>query len=125
MGLLNVISGRARAARFRPCRGRGPRQRSGGERVRFDDAWPVQIRRHFLRLRLARCALADPPEIGGIAEPNPLQTCASTLSSPLTSRPGSAARITPPMAANPTGPDRKSTRLNSSHLGISYAVFCL
>src|SRR5437899_8218998 len=24
-----------------------------------------------------------------------------------------------------TGPDRKSTRLNSSHLGISYAVFCL
>src|SRR5205814_9857292 len=24
-----------------------------------------------------------------------------------------------------TGLDRKSTRLNSSHLGISYAVFCL
>src|ERR1039458_3268122 len=24
-----------------------------------------------------------------------------------------------------TGQDRKSTRLNSSHLGISYAVFCL
>src|ERR1039458_6327827 len=24
-----------------------------------------------------------------------------------------------------TGTDRKSTRLNSSHLGISYAVFCL
>src|SRR3989454_6321957 len=46
-----------------------------------------------------------------------------------------------PRAANPTGPldgalgvarrgrttarDRKSTRLNSSHLVISYAVFCL
>src|SRR5437899_10069806 len=27
--------------------------------------------------------------------------------------------------ATPLGPDRKSTRLNSSHLGISYAVFCL
>src|SRR5262245_38200973 len=28
--------------------------------------------------------------------------------------------------ADPTNPeDRKSTRLNSSHLGISYAVFCL
>src|SRR5262245_65122052 len=27
--------------------------------------------------------------------------------------------------ADPAGPDRKSTRLNSSHLGISYAVFCL
>src|SRR5947199_9747736 len=25
----------------------------------------------------------------------------------------------------PPGPDRKSTRLNSSHLGMSYAVFCL
>src|SRR5205814_7353598 len=25
----------------------------------------------------------------------------------------------------PIGEDRKSTRLNSSHLGISYAVFCL
>src|SRR5437899_9632496 len=25
----------------------------------------------------------------------------------------------------PMQPDRKSTRLNSSHLGISYAVFCL
>src|SRR5258705_4517638 len=25
----------------------------------------------------------------------------------------------------PRDPDRKSTRLNSSHLGISYAVFCL
>src|SRR5437899_4769381 len=28
-----------------------------------------------------------------------------------------------PSAESP--PDRKSTRLNSSHLGISYAVFCL
>src|SRR5258705_8158443 len=27
--------------------------------------------------------------------------------------------------AKPVLPDRKSTRLNSSHLGISYAVFCL
>src|SRR3989442_10787915 len=25
----------------------------------------------------------------------------------------------------PVGPDRKSTRLNSSHVRISYAVFCL
>src|SRR5438045_6661696 len=27
-------------------------------------------------------------------------------------------------AQNPGDTDRKSTRLNSSHLGISYAVFC-
>src|SRR5256885_8096742 len=30
-----------------------------------------------------------------------------------------------PLPANLTRPDRKSTRLNSSHLVISYAVFCL
>src|SRR2546426_3868212 len=30
---------------------------------------------------------------------------------------------TPPLGARPS--DRKSTRLNSSHLVISYAVFCL
>src|SRR5437899_7200148 len=29
------------------------------------------------------------------------------------------------IAASSAGVDRKSTRLNSSHLGISYAVFCL
>src|SRR5262245_19232572 len=29
------------------------------------------------------------------------------------------------LEAPPRGVDRKSTRLNSSHLGISYAVFCL
>src|SRR2546426_7296828 len=28
-------------------------------------------------------------------------------------------------ASNTVSPDRKSTRLNSSHLVISYAVFCL
>src|SRR5437899_8906454 len=28
-------------------------------------------------------------------------------------------------ALRAVNPDRKSTRLNSSHLGISYAVFCL
>src|SRR5262245_62498572 len=34
--------------------------------------------------------------------------------------------IAPPAALPPVGlgRDRKSTRLNSSHLGISYAVFC-
>src|SRR5262245_5054412 len=30
-----------------------------------------------------------------------------------------------PVAGASTARDRKSTRLNSSHLGISYAVFCL
>src|ERR1035438_10798409 len=30
-----------------------------------------------------------------------------------------------PLGSQPPNSDRKSTRLNSSHLGISYAVFCL
>src|SRR5205814_9052363 len=40
--------------------------------------------------------------------------------------PGRAARrLRPPRLPRQGGRDRKSTRLNSSHLGISYAVFCL
>src|SRR5689334_24130662 len=31
----------------------------------------------------------------------------------------------PSAGPSPAGPDRKSTRLNSSHSSISYAVFCL
>src|SRR5437899_6769337 len=42
--------------------------------------------------------------------------CASPVGHTIT---GSPAPIGPPQI------DRKSTRLNSSHLGISYAVFCL
>src|SRR2546430_6197614 len=44
---------------------------------------------------------------------------------------GSEGRDTPtrprprPAAPRPRNPDRKSTRLNSSHSQISYAVFCL
>src|SRR4051812_49491423 len=48
-------------------------------------------------------------------------------------RRGGAARpelVRPPVGAVPAaraqvGQDRKSTRLNSSHMSISYAVFCL
>src|SRR3712207_8200552 len=38
---------------------------------------------------------------------------------------GRAGRELPAHARQPHGPDRKSTRLNSSHANISYAVFCL
>src|SRR3712207_7732346 len=44
-------------------------------------------------------------------------------------RPGDAPRVRPRDSqagrADPLGQDRKSTRLNSSHANISYAVFCL
>src|SRR5437868_12951905 len=35
------------------------------------------------------------------------------------------ARVVEGECANGAGADRKSTRLNSSHVSISYAVFCL
>src|SRR5437870_8358657 len=35
------------------------------------------------------------------------------------------APMVPPKYLSVTGVDRKSTRLNSSHVAISYAVFCL
>src|ERR1039458_10689877 len=38
---------------------------------------------------------------------------------------GRAADASPAKRPAAIQPDRKSTRLNSSHLGISYAVFCL
>src|SRR5947209_16261606 len=50
-----------------------------------------------------------------LVEDNP-----DTPSSPPTAR----ARFSRPRCARPS-PDRKSTRLNSSHANISYAVFCL
>src|SRR5438874_10664906 len=37
---------------------------------------------------------------------------------------GTADYLSPEQIQNPSG-DRKSTRLNSSHVEISYAVFCL
>src|SRR5262245_7941195 len=38
---------------------------------------------------------------------------------------GEAQKLSDEESAEFTRQDRKSTRLNSSHLGISYAVFCL
>src|SRR2546426_6717340 len=40
-------------------------------------------------------------------------------------RPASTSPTTPRRSCDTPLPDRKSTRLNSSHLVISYAVFCL
>src|SRR5882724_243428 len=50
---------------------------------------------------------------------------AARPSAPTWSTPGSPCRNRRSVASSRTTSDRKSTRLNSSHLGISYAVFCL
>src|SRR5262245_64154872 len=64
---------------------------------------------------LRRCASGAPGPGGGDARGGP----------PPVGR-GRGAHVRSPSRPRPTGGgDRKSTRLNSSHLGISYAVFCL
>src|SRR5437773_4470417 len=74
------------------------------------------------------CAAAS---AGASFSPSPIistfRPAASSAAMCATFRPGNTAAKwgTPSSAAiNPTG-DRKSTRLNSSHITISYAVFCL
>src|SRR5262245_63637244 len=72
--------------------------------------------------------------LGGAAAGWPLAAVAQSMTQPIqatTANPPQieVARVKP---IDPAAPklrfqlrDRKSTRLNSSHLGISYAVFCL
>src|ERR1035438_1082837 len=49
----------------------------------------------------------------------------TTLFRSLRAQESNGIRSTCPCSGGATSLDRKSTRLNSSHLGISYAVFCL
>src|SRR3712207_8040220 len=53
------------------------------------------------------------------------RTCSLGQSSSHLRRRGSAPSCPRPRPTCPGLPDRKSTRLNSSHANISYAVFCL
>src|SRR5438874_10128755 len=66
----------------------------------------------------------------------PHSECRVMSASASTTRPSSDPRTAPPAYPSPGSPrhgdarsvvatDRKSTRLNSSHVEISYAVFCL
>src|SRR5690554_7421139 len=58
---------------------------------------------------------------GGPHRPEPLSTARGLRPG----RVGVVARVDPPAWHAPARGDRKSTRLNSSHVRISYAVFCL
>src|SRR5438105_1629055 len=81
-----------------------PGSKQQGAAVRRDVTRPLVLRRHQQRLGRARA-------VGG----NPVQVPLAEL----------AARVhNAPAVRSPDG-DRKSTRLNSSHEWISYAVFCL
>src|ERR1039458_7206485 len=85
------------------CTSSRPATPGGGFRRRRCPLCPVRV--HEIKLELVQAT--DPPPPGQILSglgnsPSPLQTTFRDMLSR----------------------DRKSTRLNSSHLGISYAVFC-
>src|SRR5256885_6774046 len=67
------------------------------------------VERELIRCRKDRMASAEPGG-GGVGDGDV---------------PAVAHRAVSGIATLVVGPDRKSTRLNSSHLVISYAVFCL
>src|SRR5262245_63039865 len=72
---------------------------------------PTEIYTLSLHDALPICCPADPPAAGN----SPEFAMGETAGSGAGAAAGTSAGAT----------DRKSTRLNSSHLGISYAVFCL
>src|SRR5699024_11488138 len=86
----------------------------------------------LLRLRLGECDLALDQSFDLIRNIGDdltdarfllgLHVSSSSTRPAYRSRAASAAKAT---AASSHGSDRKSTRLNSSHVSISYAVFCL
>src|SRR3712207_8699300 len=79
---------------------------------------------------LFRSLLLDRPghQRGGVLQPDPAGAAARVLHGGVGTRhhvqPGGRGDGDDP-AARRGGGDRKSTRLNSSHANISYAVFCL
>src|SRR6266571_6170581 len=55
----------------------------------------------------------------------PYTTLFRSVAGPSARRNGWRTNRRPPGPGSGAGQDRKSTRLNSSHMSISYAVFCL
>src|SRR3712207_7255960 len=83
--------------------------------VFFNDTATTEI--YTLSLHDASSDLSERPWSGPRARAAPGSPSPATL--------GSARDLKGPCAAPKSVPDRKSTRLNSSHANISYAVFCL
>src|SRR5690606_40778990 len=104
-----VLAGSRRPPPFRVASG-PPSTRTSS--LSLHDALPIcasDYHRHMSTLRiLLACLLASAGTIAAAAPP-PAEGCRPQV------REG-WVRL---------GPDRKSTRLNSSHVKISYAVFCL
>src|SRR5690349_23677879 len=74
--------------------------------------------------RSQTCATIHSPgaPVGIGARPKPVQLLSERLDRASREAPEASRK---PVQIALAGPDRKSTRLNSSHVEISYAVFCL
>src|ERR1035438_4768222 len=91
--------------------------------VQFQETWAVPSSLLPLRIRDVRVSAAGAvgvaPIVDTVQESDVIGLLADLGARPLKGPGCAAGRVAY------VNPDRKSTRLNSSHLGISYAVFCL
>src|SRR5438067_6935734 len=60
-----------------------------------------------------------------LSSPSIFSDCTSSISSRVVMNGPNGAKVSRPLPRDEIEEDRKSTRLNSSHVSISYAVFCL
>src|SRR5699024_9692339 len=74
--------------------------------------------------RLSGCGVSNRAHERSSQSSSCITACATNLPHECPTQPDWATRRVR-AGTTPNGPDRKSTRLNSSHVSISYAVFCL
>src|SRR5690554_7081979 len=77
-----------------------------------------------IHLQIRRVKQGAPQPLSGSPVTNEQAVGVMDLAAPLTNRTGRVLAVIE-HAGERRNPDRKSTRLNSSHVRISYAVFCL
>src|SRR2546426_3976225 len=95
--------------------------------LEIDSHAKVTMRRKVRGLRAIERGVLEERRQATAPEPTPPHETSKADAAPLSELPAAAAPV--PCASSDVGvvrmEDRKSTRLNSSHLVISYAVFCL
>src|SRR5882724_9176780 len=106
------------AGQYRPCPSSPKQIRARSE----EHTSELQSLRHLVcRLLLERCG--DPRDLHSFPTRRSSDLLCAQILPPTCARRASIALAR--VRRSKSALDRKSTRLNSSHLGISYAVFCL
>src|SRR5690625_1568634 len=115
---LRRTSSRSPSLRLRPIR---KRSRSRSPRLRPIRTWSIRSPSSPMTTRRGS---SRPDHSTAIPPSSPRRTRPPTRTPPGSS-PAAHKHRSPAMSPRPPRLDRKSTRLNSSHVAISYAVFCL